>query len=103
MDAEDVLQSAFRSFFGGLENGKFAVEGEGDLWGLLAAITLHKLYRQVRSGNAVRECCAGYSQLLQSERVAAGENCLPNVRWKAGPSLCDAIYSRRQHARPRAI
>jgi RNA polymerase sigma-70 factor (ECF subfamily) len=47
MDPEDVLQSAYRSFFNGLGHGKFAIERADELWGLLAAITLHKLCRKV--------------------------------------------------------
>ena len=47
LDPEDVLQSAYRSFFGGLEDGRFVVERSVELWSLLAAITLHKLHRQV--------------------------------------------------------
>lgn len=47
VDAEDILQSAYRSFFKRLGNGQFEVEQPEELWGLLAAIALHKLYRQV--------------------------------------------------------
>jgi RNA polymerase sigma factor (sigma-70 family) len=46
-DPEDVVQSAYRSFFGGLGKGQFSIAGEADLWRLLAAITLHKLHRKV--------------------------------------------------------
>jgi RNA polymerase sigma-70 factor (ECF subfamily) len=47
LDPEDVLQSAYRSFFDGLTHGEFTIEQSDELWGLLTAITLHKLYRQV--------------------------------------------------------
>ena len=47
MDPEDVLQSAYRSFFNGLGNGEFKVEHAEELWGLLSAITLNKLYRKL--------------------------------------------------------
>ena len=46
VNAEDVLQSAYRSFFLRARRGDFAVERPGDLWGLLATITLHKVGRQ---------------------------------------------------------
>src|SRR5580692_6879621 len=46
-DAEDVVQSTFRSFFLRVRDGRLALEEEHDLWRLLASITLHKLYRQV--------------------------------------------------------
>src|SRR5262245_3382441 len=48
VDAEDVVQSAYRSFFTGAKNGRYDPQRGGDLWRLLLAITLHKLYRQVR-------------------------------------------------------
>jgi hypothetical protein len=47
VDPEDMLQSAYRSFFGALGDGRFMVERSDGLWSLLAAITLHKLHRQV--------------------------------------------------------
>jgi DNA-directed RNA polymerase specialized sigma24 family protein len=48
LDAEDVVQSAFRSFFDGVHQGQYEVSHPGDLWRLLVSITLHKLYRQAR-------------------------------------------------------
>ncbi len=69
MDAEDVVQSAYRSFFGGLGNGEFTVERTDELWGLLAAITMHKLYRKVAFHNAKRRS-------VQREQPAGAENVL---------------------------
>lgn len=45
LDPEDVVQSACRSFFIGIRNGRFSPERSRDLWLLLAGITLTKLYR----------------------------------------------------------
>jgi RNA polymerase sigma factor (sigma-70 family) len=47
-EAEDIALSAWRSFFVAARNGRFALEQPGDLWRLLAGITLHKLHHQVR-------------------------------------------------------
>ena len=47
VDAEDVVQSAYRSFFAGARAGRFDPERGGDLWRLLVAITLHKLRNQL--------------------------------------------------------
>jgi RNA polymerase sigma-70 factor (ECF subfamily) len=47
IDAEDVVQSAYRSFFVGAREGRFDVRHGGDLWRLLVAITVHKLQHQV--------------------------------------------------------
>lgn len=53
VDAEDVVQSAYRSFFRGAAAGKFDSQGDGKLWSLLAKITLRKVYRQAeRHGTA---------------------------------------------------
>jgi RNA polymerase sigma-70 factor (ECF subfamily) len=54
IDPEDVLQSAYRSFFVGAREGRFALRRGGDLWRLLAAITLHKLRRQVECHTAAK-------------------------------------------------
>ncbi len=45
LDAEDVVMSAYRSFFVGAKAGRFWIQESGDLWALLAKITLRKLYR----------------------------------------------------------
>jgi len=46
-DPEDVVQSAFRSFFVGTREGRYLLRHSGDLWKLLVAITRHKLQHQV--------------------------------------------------------
>jgi RNA polymerase sigma-70 factor (ECF subfamily) len=46
VDPEDILQSAYRSFFAGALEADFVVRRSGELWHLLAAITLHKLQHQ---------------------------------------------------------
>ena len=46
VDPEDIIQSAYRSFFIGAREGRFSIEQSGDLWRLLVTITLRKLYRQ---------------------------------------------------------
>jgi RNA polymerase sigma-70 factor (ECF subfamily) len=52
LDPEDVLQSAFRSFFVGARAGRYEIERGGDLWRLLVAITLHKLQAQAAHHSA---------------------------------------------------
>ncbi|MBY0524336.1 MAG: sigma-70 family RNA polymerase sigma factor [Gemmataceae bacterium] len=52
IDPEDVVQSAYRSFFAGARNGRYALEVGGDVWLLLVAITVHKLQDQVRKHTA---------------------------------------------------
>jgi RNA polymerase sigma-70 factor (ECF subfamily) len=52
VDPEDVVQSAYRSFFTGARAGRYALQRNGDLWRLLVAITLNKLHRQVEHHTA---------------------------------------------------
>jgi tRNA A-37 threonylcarbamoyl transferase component Bud32/DNA-directed RNA polymerase specialized sigma24 family protein len=54
IDPEDVVQSAYRSFFLHAANGQYRLDNAGDLWRLLAAITLHKLHGQVEKHTAQR-------------------------------------------------
>jgi RNA polymerase sigma factor (sigma-70 family) len=48
VDAEDVIQSAYRSFFLLASEGGVALQQSGDLWRLLVRITLRKVCRNVR-------------------------------------------------------
>jgi eukaryotic-like serine/threonine-protein kinase len=66
IDPEDVVLSAYRSFFVAARQGRFDVERGGDLWRLLVEVTLHKLYRQAehhlaRRRSVEREEAAGKS------------------------------------------
>jgi RNA polymerase sigma factor (sigma-70 family) len=47
IDPEDVVQSAYRSFFVAARADRYELRRKGDLWQLLAAITMHKLHHQV--------------------------------------------------------
>lgn len=47
LDAEDVVQSAYRTFFTRAKKGEFELKRGGDLWRLLAAITMNKLGKQI--------------------------------------------------------
>ena len=53
-DADDVVQSAFRSFFVGAAADRYELGGPGDLWRLLAGITLNKLYGQIEKQTAAK-------------------------------------------------
>lgn len=62
-DPEDVVLSAYRSFFVGASEGRFALERSGDLWRLLVSITLHKLYHQERYNRAAKRSVEAESLL----------------------------------------
>jgi RNA polymerase sigma-70 factor (ECF subfamily) len=54
VDAEDILQSVFRTFFNRARQGQFHVEDPDDLCKLLVRITLHKTLRQVAFHSAAK-------------------------------------------------
>lgn len=48
LDPSDVVQSAYGSFFRRAAAGDFEIEEDGDLWQLLATITVNKLKKKFR-------------------------------------------------------
>ncbi len=52
IDPDDVVLSAYRSFFVAARDGRFTLENGGDLWRLLVSITIHKLHNQVSAHHA---------------------------------------------------
>src|SRR5262249_2867338 len=52
VDAEDIVQSVYRSFFARACEGQYELARGGDIWRLLVAITLHKLSDEVRRNTA---------------------------------------------------
>jgi len=48
VDAEDVVQSVYRSFFRNARAGRYELEQSGDLWRLLASITVNKVRDQAK-------------------------------------------------------
>jgi RNA polymerase sigma factor (sigma-70 family) len=54
LDPEDVVQSVYRCFFRKARDGRYDSHPEDDLWRLLATITLHKVYNQVKGNRAGR-------------------------------------------------
>ena len=51
-DADDVVQSAFRTFMTTADNGHYALPDGRDLWGLLVAIAFNKLRSRARYESA---------------------------------------------------
>ncbi len=52
VDAEDIIQSAYRSFFLLAQDGEVVLRQSGDLWRLLVRITLRKVCRNARRHGA---------------------------------------------------
>jgi RNA polymerase sigma factor (sigma-70 family) len=73
VDAEDIVQSAYRSFFVAAREGRFQLERGGDLWRLLVEVTLHKLYRQAARHGAQRRSVARELPMDASTAPASAE------------------------------
>jgi eukaryotic-like serine/threonine-protein kinase len=54
IDADDVVQSAYRSFFVHAKCGAYQLAESGDLWRLLAGIALNKLHGQIEKQTAAK-------------------------------------------------
>ena len=58
IDAEDIVQSVFRTFFHRARQGQFHLEDPDDVCKLLARITVHKTFRQIAfHRRAKRDAC----------------------------------------------
>ena len=68
-DVEDAVLSAFRTFFARAGRGEFDLTGWGQLWSLLAVITLRKCARRRRALNAARR---NPSREVDLQRLAGG-------------------------------
>jgi RNA polymerase sigma factor (sigma-70 family) len=73
VDAEDVVQSAYRSFFADARAGGYHIERGGDLWRLLVSITLHKLQDQVDRHTAEKRS-------VDAERRFGTEDSMAGIR-----------------------
>lgn len=69
-DAEDVVQSVFRSMFRGVQTGTYGVEPGSTLWNLLAVISLTKLRRRAHHQTAQRR---DVDRLVSLQTVCDGE------------------------------
>jgi RNA polymerase sigma-70 factor (ECF subfamily) len=84
VDPDDVVQSACGSFFAGVRDGRFVFDTPGDIWRLLAAMTINKLQRHV-------ERHATAKRALSRQRHFGGESSLQRL---GAPNAADATPSR---------
>lgn len=106
VDPEDVLQSAYRSFFRKAESGKLLVEREGDLWGLLVRFTVNKTAKVVERNTAgkrelAREerddaLIAFASREPTPEQAAIAEEMVAQLMRSVGPDQRSAVKLRLQ-------
>ncbi|OAI38639.1 hypothetical protein AYO40_06465 [Planctomycetaceae bacterium SCGC AG-212-D15] len=87
VDPEDVVQSAFRSFFVETREGRHDFEHGGDLWRLLVTMTLHKVQHQVERHTAGKRA-------VQREQAFGGEDSLLGLQAEVltrEPSVVEAV------------
>ncbi len=86
LDPEDVLQSVYKSFFLRAAEGRFHLDGWGDLWSLLVVITLRKCGRvRQHFRTARRDVGAEIAQAVGTEQADVWEVLA------AGPTPFDAV------------
>jgi RNA polymerase sigma-70 factor, ECF subfamily len=74
VDAEDVVQSAYRCFCAAARDDQIVLHRSGDLWRVLAKITLNRLYKQVEHHTAAKRA-VGREQTFggDSSLIALGD------------------------------
>jgi RNA polymerase sigma-70 factor (ECF subfamily) len=83
VEPEDVVQSAYKSFFLRYGDGALATEGWNGLWGLLTTITLRKCadrarFHRAQSRDLAREATTGDEGDSPTLREAAGREPTPD-------------------------
>ncbi len=87
LDPEDIVLSAYRSFFVAAQNGRAIPASDDDLWPLLTTLALRKLARQARrhtadrrsvdreahGGSAGTEGCSGHDPTAEQAAILADE------------------------------
>jgi RNA polymerase sigma factor (sigma-70 family) len=89
IDAEDVVQSAYRSFFLGMQTGEYCVAESDDLWPLLAAIVLNKLRRQAKRHRAARRAIDRETEIRDDDHGVVAER---------QPSVVDLVVAAEEIA-----
>ena len=87
IDPGDVVQSAVRSFFVRVRDGKLVVQPDSELWHLLAAITVHKAYGQMEHHTAGKRA-------MKRETESAGDSvCIVPVEAVANDPTPDDVLA----------
>jgi len=81
VDPEDIVQSAYRSFFVHAKNQEYRLARSGDLWRLLASVTLNKLHGQIEKQTAAKRSI---------DRESPGDFALADLKTH-DPSVVEAI------------
>jgi RNA polymerase sigma-70 factor, ECF subfamily len=93
VDAEDIVQSVFRTFFGRLRAGQFEIEDQDDLCKLLMRITVHKTLRQVAFHKAAKRNPA----LEKGQQDASDDRILEVLDSEPTPEATVAFVDQLEH------
>jgi RNA polymerase sigma-70 factor (ECF subfamily) len=69
-DADDVVQSAFRTFMAAADDGHYDLPDGRDLWGLLVVIALNKLRSRARSASARKRADGDWCEVTAVARAS---------------------------------
>jgi RNA polymerase sigma-70 factor (ECF subfamily) len=103
-DADDVVQSVFRTFFQGTRKGAYEVPGSGELWGLLMVLTLNKIRSLVefhRAGKRAVHQTASVGDLGDHPSVATDDSAAALLRMVLEEQMADLPDSNRNIIRLR--
>ena len=81
IDPEDVVQSAYRSFFRRAASDEIVLQRAGDLWRLLAAFTINKLRSQLEFHSAERRGIDREANAAEATHISqfSGDNLEPTA------------------------
>ncbi|HEY3788963.1 MAG TPA: sigma-70 family RNA polymerase sigma factor [Urbifossiella sp.] len=82
-DADDIVQSVFRTFFQGVRRRGYDVPPDGELWGLLMVLAMNKIRNLVdfhRAGKRAVQQTSSVTDLDQASILAADENAAAFLR-----------------------
>ena len=77
LDPEDVVQSAFRSFFSCARAGRYEFNDSGDLWRLLVKLTWHKLLQKVERESAAQRSFKRDLAWPEGTKPDIADECVP--------------------------
>jgi RNA polymerase sigma factor (sigma-70 family) len=89
VDPEDVLQSAFRTFFNRVRNDEFSFREENDLFKLLVRLTVHKTLRQIAFHRAAKRNPELEAEQLSDAQAAFQQLCANEPEPEAAVALVE--------------
>ena len=94
LDAEDVVQSTYRSLFVRVRDGEYDLASGQDLWKLLVAMTLNKVRRKARFNSTDRR-----NMMLETSALSGESGPPVEHTAQSGPTPEDALgIDRRSRA-----